>query len=327
MKALVESGEKFDRYLRARKAPLEEANMKQKIKEIEEMVLSDPAKYKLPKFPPPGSDDIQVRIFRSRKDQVVKKVVQQRVYSWQPITYDTHKSLLYLISRSAEEFATITKIFNEIKKRDPEFKPQSYFDFGAGVGTGVWAAAELWKESIFEYYLVDSSKQMNELCEILLRDGNENKAMTLNNVYFRQFLPARENTYDLVVSAYSMFELPSLKNRIEVANSLWNKASNYLVFVENGTNAGFRVLDEIRDFLMEIKRINNEDAFIFAPCPHESPCPRVRLDDGTPCNFESRFNTLPFSGPSTLKKSSYSYLIIKKGKSTSESDQWPRIVR
>ena len=68
-------------------------------------------------------------------------------------------------------------------------------------------------EPFFEFYLVDSSKHMNELCEILLRDGNENKSMTLNNVYFRQFLPSRENSYDLVVSAYTMFEMPSLRNR------------------------------------------------------------------------------------------------------------------
>lgn len=327
MKSLIETGEQFNRYLRARKAPTEDANMKQKVKEIEELVVSDLRKYKVPKLPSKDADDIEMRIFNSRKNQAVKQILKQRVYTWQAVNYDEHKSLVYLISRSAEEYATIMRIFYEIRKRDPDFKPQSYFDFGSGVGTGVWAASELWKESIFEYYLVDSSKHMNELSEIILRDGNENKSMTLKNVYFRQFLPARENKYDIVLSAYSMFELPSLRNRVEVANSLWNKASQYLIFIENGTNAGFRVLNEIRDFLFEVKKVTKEDSFIFAPCPHESPCPRVRLDDGTPCNFQVSYNTLPFSGPSTYTKSSYSYLVIKKGSMTADSDRWPRLVR
>jgi ribosomal protein RSM22 (predicted rRNA methylase) len=150
-------------------------------------------------------------MFNSHKDQTVKQIAKQRVYSWQPINYDQHKSFLYLMSRSAEEYAVIMRILSEIQKRDPTFQPQSFFDFGAGVGTGTWAASELWKSTIFEYYLVDSSKYMNELSEILLRDGDQNKSMSLREVYFRQFLPSREHKYDLVLSAYSMFELPSLK--------------------------------------------------------------------------------------------------------------------
>jgi len=213
------------------------------------------------------------------------------------------------------------------KKRDPKFKPRSYFDFGSGVGTGVWAASEMWKSSIFEYYLVDSSKSMNDLSDLLLRDGDVNKSMFIKNVYHRQFLPAQADKYDIVLSAYSMFELPTLKNRLEVASNLWNKAQNYLIFVESGTNSGFQVLNEIRDFLMEMKEMKKEDAFIFAPCPHESPCPRYELNDGTPCNFEVAYHTMPLSGPSVYKKDLYSYLVIKKGKPNEDSDRWPRIVR
>lgn len=48
--------------------------------------------------------------------------------------------------------------------------------------------------------------------------------------------------YDIVVSAFSLFELPHLRARLETVLSLWNKTQGYLVLVENGTNAGFQVM-------------------------------------------------------------------------------------
>jgi ribosomal protein RSM22 (predicted rRNA methylase) len=148
LKGLAESGEVFDRYIRARKTPLEAVNLKQKFREIEDLVLSNPEKYKLPKVPPQEADDIQLRMFNNFKDQTIKQIAKQRVYSWPPINYDHHKSFLYLMSRSAEEYAVIMRTLSEIQKRDPTFQPQSFFDFGAGVGTGTWAASELWKSTI-----------------------------------------------------------------------------------------------------------------------------------------------------------------------------------
>lgn len=109
---------------------------------------------------------------------------------WEPIIYDDYKALTYVMGRSALEYAVVLRVFNEIAQRDPDFKPRSFFDFGAGVGTGTWAASQLWKKSLYEYFLVDSSREMNVLSELILRDGDENKAMSLKTVYYRQFLPA-----------------------------------------------------------------------------------------------------------------------------------------
>lgn len=120
----------------------------------------------------------------------VQKKLQQQIYNWEPILYDNYKSIQYLLGRSAQEYSVIFRIFNEIKTRDPSFKPKSYFDFGSGVGTGLWAASKLWKDSIYEYFLVDSSRDMNDLADLILRDGEENKQLELRNVNFRQFFPA-----------------------------------------------------------------------------------------------------------------------------------------
>lgn len=125
------------------------------------------------------------------KQEVLREYYQKN-YNWKPIAYDNYKAWTYLFGRSVKEYAAIMQVFNEIVKRDPEFKPQSFFDFGAGVGTGTWAAAEYWKRSLHEYFLVDESGDMNDLSELILRDGNENKNMSLKNVFYRQFLPASD---------------------------------------------------------------------------------------------------------------------------------------
>lgn len=122
--------------------------------------------------------------------QKVNKLLHQRTYNWKPIEYDAYKALQYLLGRSAQEYSTLVRIFSELAQRQPKFQPHSFFDFGAGVGTGTWAASHFWRQSIFEYFSVDASRDMNDLADLILRDGDENRQLTLRNVNYRQFLPA-----------------------------------------------------------------------------------------------------------------------------------------
>nr|CAD7261569.1 unnamed protein product [Timema shepardi] len=106
------------------------------------------------------------------------------------------------------------------------------------------AAREVWGNSLHEYFNVDCCAEMNNLASLLLRDGKEDKEMPLKGVFYRQFLPASHSLkYDIVVSAYALFELPSSESRLETILALWNKTQAYLVIVEQGTNAGFKVAD------------------------------------------------------------------------------------
>lgn len=328
IKKLIDSGAVLDRYLLARKPPLEKYDLKKKLKELTKEVENDPVKHRLPEVPPDPANEMSTTFYNEMKRQRIESLARTRIYAWQAIEYDEYKSLLYLFGRAAQEYGVIMRIFQEIKKRTPDFQPRSFFDFGSGVGTGLWAASELWMSSIYEYYLVDCSKYMNDLSDLILRDGNVNKNISLKNVNFRQFLPSRDTQYDVVLSAYSMFEQQTLKSRLEIANNLWNKTAHdgFLVFIENGSNSGFQIIDEIRQFLIDFNAKNQVDGFIFSPCPHELTCPR-RMKNDKPCNFEIKYTTLPFSGSVQIRTHHYSYLVIKKAKSNESSDHWPRVVR
>lgn len=64
-------------------------------------------------------------------------------------------------------------------------------------------------------------------------------------------------------------------------------------------------------------------------CAHNLPCPRIKINDGTPCNFVVNYQTTGLASSITTKKELYSYVVIKKGRRTESSpDQnWPRLVR
>lgn len=48
-----------------------------------------------------------------------------------------------------------------------------------------------------------------------------------------------------------MLDLPSAQSRMDVLHNLWRKTRKYLVILEPGSNAGFEVLNEARDFLLQ----------------------------------------------------------------------------
>lgn len=133
----------------------------------------------------PSAEDVK------RIERRVQTLLAQRQYAWRPLDYDAYRSLQYLVGRTPAEYAVLVRILGELaRRRAGDFAPHSFFDFGAGVGTGTWAAAHFWGASLFEYYAVDASRDMNDLADLLLRDGDENRPLQLRNVNYRQFLPA-----------------------------------------------------------------------------------------------------------------------------------------
>ncbi|XP_055917563.1 methyltransferase-like protein 17, mitochondrial [Eupeodes corollae] len=324
IKTLVKDGKVLNQYINSRHPPPETKDLQKKIQEISvELDL----KYPMPDESELGEDELQKKNYI--RQQKLKKILKERTFAWKPITYGAYEALVYAIGRSAQEYAAISSIFKEIENRHPEFKPRSFIDFGSGVGTGMWAASDLWKESIFEYLNVDSSREMNDLSDLIIRDGNANQKPRLRNVYYRQFLPSADTKYDLVVSAFSLFELPSAKDRKEVIMNLWKKCDGYMIVVEEGSRRGSEIVNEVRSNVLT-SRDPDLVGHVFAPCPHDLSCPRLsEQGDNTPCNFNASYEPLGLgeniSGNVTKR---FSYVVLKKGSRKNARDSsWPRLVR
>ncbi|XP_014358068.2 methyltransferase-like protein 17, mitochondrial [Papilio machaon] len=323
-KSLIQESEDLYNYLRSRKLPPEEGEINEKAANIYKTV-SHKFYSQLAKDRSELSQE-EIDTCEKKIQTSVFNVLKKNVYSWANISYDKPTCLQYLIARAAPEYAILVRIFDEIHRKLPDYKPRSFFDFGSGVGTGTWAVNTYWKEHIFEYFCVDTSVHMNDLSRLILCEGKDNVPLPFKAYFQRQFLPASTDLkYNIVLSAFSLFEMPNMKTRLETIQKLWNKTEDFLIIVEQGTNAGFKIVNEAREFVLNGKNVEQK-GYAFAPCPNDSVCPRY-LEHQTPCNFLMKYETLKFPSKVEIQADLYTYVILRKGERPTDDPQWPRIVR
>jgi hypothetical protein len=87
----------------------------------------------------------------------------------------------------------------------------------------IWRAAQrFWSDSLTEHMCVDSSKEMNDIAELLSKKGIPTANPIFKGLYFRQFLPAstevsQSNRIELIKSRYVLFtektKTSTFKNR------------------------------------------------------------------------------------------------------------------
>lgn len=286
--------------------------------------------------------------------QLIDGTLEDRLRDWHYYEYDERAACLYMAARLGANYGAIHTVMREIKAQDPEFTPNTVLDFGSGMGTVNWAVDNIWPNTVREFLNIDLSKDQQDLCELLLRGGKEHGDV-IPNVFHRQYLPTSNKTqYDMVVSAFSMLELPNVDMRVKTIENLWHKTNDILVLIERGNKGGFSTIDEARHLILDLgghqatRRIplsfeskprykyNPPNAHILAPCPHEYFCPRAQMSTlkGTDvCRFAVHYEPLNTgarkSGPQTEE---FSYVVFRRGphplydSSRNHAPRWPRIV-
>lgn len=128
---------------------------------------------------------------------------------------------------------------------DTRFVPKRVLNYGSGIGSVFWACHQKWRDRVDEYLLVDPSNEMNKLCMDILRvsvdyrfvlqwlkAGNETGPFVHRNVSFRQSLPAlSDNSYDLVVAAFTLIECDSQQSRERLLETLWRRAEKWATII------------------------------------------------------------------------------------------------
>ena len=107
-------------------------------------------------------------------------------------------------------FASLVRIFSEVSRILPEFVPERILDFGAGPGTGSFAAAEEWGlDSLHHVMAVEPSSHMMEVHQSLLKNNKKNL------VTFRRYLPQGKETadYHLVISSSTLSSIYDRRER------------------------------------------------------------------------------------------------------------------
>lgn len=125
-KSVFNDAVSLQRYLIARQPPPEKGTIEDKYSEIRERV-EERGNYEV-------IDDAVDKKVHSQ----TMKLLKLKVYTWAPIQYDKYRGLMYLVTRSAPDYAVLYRVLSEIHSRDTDFRPKTLLDFGSGVGTVSW---------------------------------------------------------------------------------------------------------------------------------------------------------------------------------------------
>lgn len=74
--------------------------------------------------------------------------------------YDTPAALAYAATRLPACYAALRHVLSEVAGRRPGWRPSSQLDFGAGPGTAVWAAQQIWPQAPLEATAVEPAGAM-----------------------------------------------------------------------------------------------------------------------------------------------------------------------
>jgi len=181
----------------------------------------------------------------------------------------------YLAARLPATYAAVHTSLDALADVRPGFAPKTLLDVGAGPGTVLWAASDLWPD-LEQAVLIEASAAVRKVGQTLALDAIAARTdwragdVTID---LADLKPA-----DLVTCAYVLDEIAPASLPKLVAR-LWQLTGDTLLIVEPGTPAGWQRILAVRRQLLEA------GAHVLAPCPHEAPCP---LEPPDWCHFSRR---------------------------------------
>ncbi|KAI9101146.1 mitochondrial small ribosomal subunit Rsm22-domain-containing protein [Phlyctochytrium arcticum] len=258
------------------------------------------------------------------------------------LSYGVPETAAYLAVRTSPSFAAHYTILTQLAKRIPNFAPSSVLDFGAGTGVGLWVLNSLFGESITQNTAVDISEPMLSTLDRLASSAKS--PMSSDSVSLKRFLPAEpapDEQHDLVLSAFTLSDLPSAPYRTQTLLSLWAHTRDTLVLIDRGTPLGSQLLREARALLLNLPAPSSTfftpipttdapgktpstppaEAHTLLPCPHDHPCPFPTQSRTSWCHFSQRvqrdktMREVKQNGKTARPEEDvkYSYLVLRKG--------------
>jgi ribosomal protein RSM22 (predicted rRNA methylase) len=181
----------------------------------------------------------------------------------------------YLATRLPATYAAVRASLDAVSEARPDYAPKTLLDVGAGPGTVLWAALDLWPD-VEQAVLLEASAAVRRVGEILAAEAMTARIAWLAGdvtIDLADLKPAELVTCAYVLDEIAPAALPKLIDR------LWHMTGDTLLVVEPGTPAGWQRILAARRHLIEA------GAHVLAPCPHEAPCPLAAPDW---CHFSRR---------------------------------------
>jgi ribosomal protein RSM22 (predicted rRNA methylase) len=194
-----------------------------------------------------------------------------------PVARTREDVAAYAAARLPATYAAMRVALGELAERCPSLAPERQLDLGAGPGTALWAAADVWP-TLRASTAVEAEPAMAELGRALAAASDRPSVAGAAWIAGRLPEAIPDERFDLVTLGYVLAELDDAAQAATVERA-WDAAGT-LVVVEPGTPAGYRRVLAARD------RLLGRDAVLAAPCPHERACPLAGGDHW--CHFAVR---------------------------------------
>ena len=223
-----------------------------------------------------------------------------------PPRLDSLHRAAYLVTRLPATYAVVTRVLQEINLRVPDIRIETMLDLGAGPGTAMWAAAEIFPD-LRRVTLVERDEDWIIVGKALTTASRIDAIRAVNWEQGSISGQSPSGRFDLVTMSYVLNELAAA-DKIAAVRAAWERTDSLLLIAEPGTPAGF---ENIREFRRELIALG---AHVVAPCPHARACP---MEGGNWCHFAQR---LPRSSVHRVAKSAelgyedekYSYVVFSR---------------
>jgi len=198
-------------------------------------------------------------------------------FSRPPIQSAAHRAA-YLTGRLPATYAANWRVLDEIRRLAPLAEIRSLLDLGAGPGTTLFAAAEIFP-ALRQATELESSAEWLKLGKQIAAESAH--AVLREAEWIQQDLQAKFDgrPHDLVAISYTLGELAPKVAEAQLDRA-WSLAKQFLVVIEPGTPRGFSVVLTARAAMI------SAGAHILAPCPHSCACPMAGTRDW--CHFAQR---------------------------------------
>jgi ribosomal protein RSM22 (predicted rRNA methylase) len=175
----------------------------------------------------------------------------------------------YAVYRMPATYAALRAALGQVAAADPQWRPRTTVDLGAGTGAASWAARDVFGPDL-TVRAVEGDPRMAAVGRRLAPPGVE---WVLGDL--RDAGP----TADLVIAGYALGESDGPE-----AAAAGLAAAQTVVVVEPGTPRGYATVMAARSGLVDA------GMRVAAPCPHSDTCPLVRHDW---CHFAVRLPRPP----------------------------------
>ncbi|KAI6047994.1 mitochondrial small ribosomal subunit Rsm22-domain-containing protein [Pisolithus marmoratus] len=271
------------------------------------------------------------------------------------VKYKSRKQSYRHATRDATAFASVIlplhysaifAVFHHLKHRlGPTWNVQRVIDWGAGTGSGLWAALSAFQRnltfedtgslvsnsSITSYVGIDKRDGLVGIGkELLHRTGSGSLSVTWQKALHESDRIDRADGQNTVaLSAFMLSSFPSQLSKKQMVKEMWESGAHTIVLVDFNTKAGFENIAEARQLLLDLGCKDLQDprsqhfafrgSHVVAPCPHDRPCPLYQPGASRlACGFSQRLQS-----PSFLRRTKhvkegyedigYSYVVVQRG--------------